>query len=844
MCVRGQTLAAPLRSCYPAPSLALWPVRRRPQDLLRPMSDRALFPDSSVLLRLSPDSLPEQPEPLDHRLPLLPERSRKALAAGLGTSLPGHLYIAAQAELGLERDVELWVDSLLPTPPGIDIVAVPNLAEPLEPLTLELPAGRGVALREAVDRALRQLSRRLGRLLRNDTLRAQARSLGRDLDARSRETIATLEVQARDLGFGVRTSNGSLHTFPVLHGKPLSSEQLAALDETTRRSLDDAEQRLVEVVDDTVARIQSLNEENDEARDQAAQRSAEALVTEEFTPVREAFVDLPLATEFLDAFIAELRTGWRELLDPGHPLRGPGDDAGGPPGRRFALHVLVATDNDDGPPIEALLDPRPSELLGSIAAHTVHGALEADVAAMRAGALLRCSQGAVILRSLDLARQPELWTRLRRTLLMRQIELAAPTGCQLAPRPIPLSTRVVLIGSDDLHADLAHSDPDFLRLFPVKVEVETIVERTDENLTALDAFLVGVGPDLGWLPLDRSARARLVDLSSRLAEDRHQLSLALVPLDEVVSLASDEARRAGRSVLDADAIDAAWDDRRARGAGAAIHALRQVTDGLVLIETAGSRVGVVNGLAVFCAADQCFGQPMRLTAVVAPGTEGVVDVERESHLGGDLHAKGVAILRGLLSLLFGQERPLSLRAQITFEQSYGEIDGDSASSTEFFAILSALSGVPVDQGLAVTGSISQLGEVQAIGGVATKIEGFYDLCASRGLSGRQGVVVPRTNLRHLVLRDDVARAIDEGRFQVHPIDDVRQGIAILTGMPAGERDADGKFPAASVFGRAERRIIELAERLRSSDPTQSDGSGRDSINDELGGSEMRHRGGR
>jgi predicted ATP-dependent protease len=317
--------------------------------------------------------------------------------------------------------------------------------------------------------------------------------------------------------------------------------------------------------------------------------------------------------------------------------------------------------------------------------------------------------------------------------------------------------------------------------------------------------------------MDPSARARLLDLSTRLAEDRQKLSLALQPIEETAFLASDAARRDDRALLSAADIDEAWNDRRQRRAGAAIQALRQVTEGLVLIETEGRRSGVVNGLAVFSSADLSFGQPMRISAVVSPGTEGVVDVERESHLGGDIHTKGVAILRGLLSLLFGQDRPLSLRAQITFEQSYGEIDGDSASSAEFFAILSALADVPFDQGLAVTGAISQLGEVQAIGGVCEKIEGFYDLCAARGLSGHQGVLIPASNLRHLVLRDDIAQTIDEGKFHIHPIRDVRQGIALLAGIPAGERDASGKFPAASVFGRVERRLIELAERLRSTD---------------------------
>jgi predicted ATP-dependent protease len=268
------------------------------------------------------------------------------------------------------------------------------------------------------------------------------------------------------------------------------------------------------------------------------------------------------------------------------------------------------------------------------------------------------------------------------------------------------------------------------------------------------------------------------------------------------------------SVVTAEDIEVAWRERRER-AGAAERHIRELTlRGEVSLETTGSRVGVVNGLSVYSAGDVEFGQPMRITAVVALGREGLIDVEREAQLGGAIHTKGVAILRGYLGRMFGQERPLSLRAQIAFEQSYGEIDGDSASSSELFAFLSALADVGIDQGLAVTGSVNQLGEVQAIGGVCAKIEGFFDLCAARGLTGSQGVLIPRANLPHLVLREDVSRAIAEGRFHLYAVDTVTQGVEILTGLPAGERDAAGRFPASSVFGRVERRLIEIAERLR------------------------------
>jgi predicted ATP-dependent protease len=344
-----------------------------------------------------------------------------------------------------------------------------------------------------------------------------------------------------------------------------------------------------------------------------------------------------------------------------------------------------------------------------------------------------------------------------------------------------------------------------------------------------------------WGSFDRGARAKLLDLATRLSGDREKVALILSPLEETMAFASalaaakasdgppdedeavepsDRPYRAsvppppGGFTVGADDIQDAWLERRDR-AGSAERHIREITlRGEVALDTTGSRVGVVNGLSVFSAGDVEFGQPMRITAVVGIGREGIIDVEREAQLGGSIHTKGVAILRGYLARMFGQERPLSLRAQLAFEQSYGEIDGDSASSSELFAVLSALADVGIDQGIAVTGSVNQLGEMQAIGGVCAKIEGFFDLCKARGLTRAQGVLLPRANLPHLVLRDDVADAVRGGNFHLFAVQTAAQGIEVLTGLPAGERDASGRFPAASVFGRVERRIIEIAERLR------------------------------
>ncbi|HWL89138.1 MAG TPA: AAA family ATPase, partial [Polyangiaceae bacterium] len=536
---------------------------------------------------------------------------------------------------------------------------------------------------------------------------------------------------------------------------------------------------------------------------------------------------------------------------------------------RFKVNLLVA--HEPGSPPPALYDTNPTypNLFGYLERRARFGALLTDFTRVRAGSLHRASGGVLVVRAADLLADPIIWERMKRVLRERQIGAEDPLGplglyaTSLRPVPVPIDVRVVLVGPPHLYAALLEADADFAALFRVKVEVEPTIPRQTESLIRLDAHLMNMAKDR-WGHFDRAARARLLDLATRLAGQQDKLSLCLSPLEETAAFASTlavaraitaamppaadtpppqggplppplgegwgggdlDARESelpplsvvmtppSDIVVTAQDVEDAWRERRER-TGAAERHIRELTlRGEVALETAGTRIGVVNGLSVFSAGDVEFGQPMRITAVVALGREGIIDVEREAQLGGSIHTKGVAILRGYLGRLFGQERPLSLRAQIAFEQSYGEIDGDSASSSELFSVLSALADVGIDQGVAVTGSVNQLGEIQAIGGVGAKIEGFFDLCAARGLTGAQGVLIPRSNLAHLVLRDDVALAIAGGKFHLYAVRSVEEGIGILTGLDAGERDASGRFPAASVFGRVERRLIEIAERLR------------------------------
>lgn len=826
-------------------------------------------PAAAVTVRTDPALLPEVPEESGGLFELGSRVARRALDLGLTAREPSfHVYVAANPEVMIEPEIVRYAERFAgrrPTPP--DIVYVHDFDHPEAPRPLVLPPGVGPQLAQGMDRFIDHLKEAIHTLGESDEIRDAQAKLSAELEAKNKAVIVDLESTAKTLGFGVRAVKGGVQTFPVLHGKPLSAEQFDVLDESTKRSLKEAEERLTKEVAKAAEHVQAQSATFDEARTEAFGQAVEGLINEAMealvtgltTALREMGVELGEGlTAYLERVKVALVEDWEDLAgDLGDDSEG--DEEEGRGGKeedpelatrlnRFRVNVLVT--HEPGSPAPVLYETSPTypKLFGYLERRARFGALLTDFTRIRPGSLQKISGGVLVVRLADLLTDPIIWERTKRVLRERKIGAEDPLGplglyaTTLRPVPSPVRVRVVLVGTQELFAALSEADADFASLFRVKVEVEPAIPRTDESLRALDAYLMAMAAEREWGTFDRSARARLLDLATRLAADRDKLALVVSPLEETAAFASalaaaraegDEAPPRRPSTppgplthaaappkalppleVTAEDVDAAWRERRER-LGAAERHIREITlRGEVALDTAGTRVGVVNGLSVFSTGDVEFGQPMRITAVVALGREGIIDVEREAQLGGAIHTKGVAILRGYLAQMFGQERPLSLRAQLAFEQSYGEVDGDSASSSELFAVLSALADVGIDQGIAVTGSVNQLGEMQAIGGVAAKVEGFFDLCAARGLSGYQGVLIPRANLPHLVLRNDVAEAIEAGRFHLYSVDSVAQGIEILTGLPAGQRDAAGRFPAASVFGRVERRIIEIAEKLR------------------------------
>ncbi len=808
-------------------------------------------------MRTDPALLPADPLETHGMLELVPSVARRALELGLSAREPSfHVFVAAAPEVMIEDDIVRYASRFASTrPTPNDIAYVHDFDHPEAPRPLVLPAGQGPTLVRTMDALIDRLKERIPTVVEGEEFKHAQTQLASELEAKNRAVIHELESLAKTFGFGVRPVHGGVQTFPILHGKPVSAEQFDVLDDSTKRALAESEHKLTREVEKAAHNVRAQSARFDAAREAAFSKAAAGVIESAMKEVSRSVAALgDPVREWVDRVHEALVEDWEDLVevdDEDEQEKRSREEKDDPELatrlNRFKVNLLVS--HEPGVPAPVVYDTNPTypSLFGYLERRARYGALLTDFTRIRAGSLHKASGGVLVVRAGDLLTDPIIWERMKRVMREQRIGAEDPLGplglyaTSLRPVPVPIHVRVVLVGPPELYATLLEADPDFASLFRVKVEVDPVIPRSPKSLAALDAYLMAMAKERAWGRFDQSARAQLLDLATRLAADREKLALTLSPLEETMAfasalavaratgaegeadgLASEGAARPFRasiapppvSVVSAEDIQAAWLERRER-AGSAERHIREITlRGEVALDTAGWRVGVVNGLSVFSAGDVEFGQPMRITAVVGIGREGIIDVEREAQLGGSIHTKGVAILRGYLARMFGQERPLSLRAQLAFEQSYGEIDGDSASSSELFAVLSALADVGIDQGIAVTGSVNQLGEMQAIGGVCAKIEGFFDLCKARGLNGVQGVLIPSANRPHLVLRDDVAAAVAAGHFQLYAVDRAAQGIEVLTGLPAGERDASGRFPASSVFGRVERRIIEIAEKLR------------------------------
>jgi len=771
------------------------------------------------------------------------DRAIEALDFGMNIDAEGYnVFALGPAGTGRRELVQHLLDeeaAAEETPP--DLCYVNNFDDEREPRALTLPAGRGCAFKEDADQLIENLQTALPATFESEEYQSRREMIQEEVREGQEAALEDLQERARQEGIAlIRTPQGFVFT-PIRDGEVIPPEEVESMPEEERQQ---AQEQIEEYQDELQQILRKVPEHQREARQRVEELNKEmaALAIDDLIDaLREKYADLDDVLEFLDSvrsdlienvdFFVQAPQQGQDASQQGQPpmmqqqsQQGGGQQAPAPDGafwRRYRVNLIVDHEDTEGAPVVYEDNPNYQNLVGQVEQIAQMGALVTDFNLIRPGALHEANGGYLIVEARQLLTQPYAWEGLKRALRNSEIQIESPGQAlglirtlTLEPEAIPLDVKLVVVGERLLYYLLDALDPDMERLFKVMADFDDQIDRIEEQEAAYADLLATTIEDHDLQPFDRSAVARVMDRSVRLVSDTEKLSAEVEQIRDLLKEAHHWAQQDEADVVTDEHVQQAIDAQIYRADRLRERVQESIEREQIYIDTDGATIGQVNGLSYLEAGGFSFGRPNRITVRVRLGEGKIVDIERETALGGAIHSKGVLILSGFLQGRFAQRYPLSLSASLVFEQSYGGIDGDSASSAELYALLSALAEAPLKQTLAVTGSVNQRGVVQPIGGVNEKIEGFFDVCNGRGLTGDQGVLIPASNTDNLMLRPDVVAAAEADDFHVYPVETIDQGIELLTGMEAGTRDEQGVFPDDTINGRVEARLREFADRRR------------------------------
>jgi lon-related putative ATP-dependent protease len=760
------------------------------------------------------------------------ERATRALEFGLGIESQGfNMYVAGPPGIGKMTAVQAYLQRVAKDrEPGPDWCYVNNFEESYQPKVLQLPAGTGVELQRDMKNVVSHIRSELPRVFESDEYSVQREGILNALNTNREEILEKVRSNAAATNFTLQASPYGVVIVPVHEGQPLSEAQFQALSEDQQTELKEIRSRLETELSTAMKAVREFERISQNKLEEMDKQVVLYLVG---GLVNDLFAKYAKSTDVIE-FLQSVQNDIVANFDVFRP-RATSPEPAVPqmaamnqpawleeiPFRKYQVNVLVDQSRNQGAPVVVELNPSYPNLFGRIEKDTQFGSLYTDHTMIKPGSLHKANGGYLVLPSEDILRNLYTWDGLKRALHTNELEieelgerLGYISTKSLKPQSIPLDVKVILVGRSMLYYMLHSQDQDFPELFKVKADFDIRMDLNEENILRFTSFLCTLCQNESLHHLESSAIGKVLEYASRLADDQEKLSVHFGAIADLVREGNYWASQSDSQYITAEHIQAALEQKIYRSNLIQEQIQEMIERDSILIATEGEIVGQVNGLAVLGLGGHSFGKPSRITASVSPGREGIVDIERQVDLGGAIHSKGVLILNGYLRNLFAQNRPLSLSARLVFEQSYSGVDGDSASSTELYALLSALSGVPIKQGIAVTGSVNQNGEVQVIGGANQKIEGFFDVCTVQGLTGTQGVMIPEGNIKNLMLREDVVEAVRDRKFHVWSVDSIETGIEILTGMSAGVRDSDGNFPESSIFGKVDRRFDQMAAILR------------------------------
>ncbi len=755
------------------------------------------------------------------------ERAVNAIYFGLGIEHRGYnLYLAGPPGVGKTSSIKAILSMISknrPTPG--DWCYVYNFEDPNTPKSINLPTGMGKVFKKDMEDLLESLKTNISKAFESKQYEEERQRIINESQRQKEALFEELQRKASEEQMQIQFTPTGIVTIPLFRGKPLTQEEYNALDDAHKEEMRRRKEKIDQEVGEIFKSVRNLERESANKLKELEKKVALFAVRDLIDSIREKYKVYPDIIDYLDMVQKHIL----ENIDNFLPEKA-ADTAGPLPFKipqqkptftEYQVNVVVDNSNTEGAPVIFESHPSYTNMFGSIEREVRFGVLVTDFTMIRAGSLAKANGGYLVVEALDILKYPFVWDSLKRVLenqelriedVYQQYGLIATVG--LRPEPIKLNIKVIMTGSLQIYHLLYAYDEDFRKLFKVKADFDSVVERTDAMVSQYACYIKSICDKEHLKHFDTSGIERVIEYCSRLAGDQNKLSTQFGAVSKIVIESSYWASLDDSRYVTRKHVEKAIDEKIYRSNMIEEKIREMIAEGMILVDTKGAVVGQINGLAVYNLGDYAFGKPSRITCETFMGAEGVVNIERKASLSGNIHNKGVLILSGYIGAKYAQNKPLSLSATLCFEQSYDVIEGDSASAAELIAIISSLSEVPIRQNLAVTGSVNQKGQIQPIGGVNEKVEGFYHVCKAHGLTGDQGVIIPHQNVRNLMLKREVVEAIRDGRFHIYPVETIDQAVEIITGMESGERDSSGRFKEGTVNYLVDKRLGEFVEEFR------------------------------
>ncbi len=757
------------------------------------------------------------------------KRATDTILLGIGIEKSGYnLYLSGEPELGKKTYIKSILKEIAPTKPTPnDWCYVYNFENPREPKALELAAGDGKKLKRDMNNLINVLKSNIPQAFESKEFEEQKNQITQEYNTQREAIFNELRKFALSRNIQIQFTPTGIVAIPLLNNRPLSQADFEKLDEELKKEILERKKEVDTKIAETLKRIRKLDKEFTEKIKELENTVASITVKGLIDNLKEEYAEYPAVIEYLDAVYNDIINHIEKFLpqqqpQPFFPITDSSQPAYSKPLLEYDVNVFVDNSRTQGAPV--IFEPHPNytNMFGTIERELVMGAMVTNFTLIRAGSICKANGGYLVVDVYDVLKFPFVWDTLKKVLENKKLRIedmfqhsGYTTGPGLTPEPIKIDVKVIMTGPRYLYSLLYHYDPDFKKLFKVKADFDTEIDWNEENLNKYAWVIKSICSTEKLKDLDRSGVEAVIEYSARLADNQEKLSVHFGSISKVLIEADYWASQDSSSLIQRKHVEKAIEEKIYRSRMIEEKIQELIAKGIIKVQTEGEVVGQINAISVYDLGDYSFGKPSRITCETFMGTEGVVNIERKAKLSGNIHDKGVLILSGYLGRKYAQSIPLSVSASIGFEQSYSIIDGDSASAAELIALLSSLAEVPIKQNLAITGSVDQKGTIQPIGGVNEKIEGFFETCKAKGLTGNQGVVIPIQNVKNLMLKKEVREAIEKKKFHIYPIETIDEGLEIMTGQKAGKKKPDGTYEEGTIHHLVSNKLYKLAKELKS-----------------------------